>query len=187
MTPAAISNLVDDIKGVTAGTGDPARITNEVAQLLKPLAADMSWLEPRCYDADEAQGIGIVVFHEEPDHSLLVETVSWLPGRGVAPHDHQTWGVVIGLEGEERNVTWSRLDDGTQPGHAKLEKAAEVAMRNGDVCKLLPDEIHSVRNDGVEVSISLHVYGRSLAHTGRSEFDPINNTMRPCPVRRRND
>ena len=170
-----------------ATSADPESITEAVAVLAKPFAADTSWLEPRCYLADDDQGIGIVVMHEEPDHSLFVETICWLPGRGVPPHDHQTWGVVIGLEGEERNVSWQRTDDGGKPGFARLERDSEFVMRNGDVCRLMPDDIHSVRNDGDELSMSLHIYGHHLAHIDRSEFDPINNIERPCPVRRRTE
>jgi len=187
MTTVVIPELVQNIKDVLARTSDPVEITKSVEELAKPLATDTSWLEPRCYEADEGQGIGIAVFHEEPDNTILIETVSWLPGRGVAPHDHQTWGVVIGLEGAECNTMWARADDGNQPGYAELTKANETVMRNGDVCRLLPNEIHSVRNDGDELSMSLHIYGRNLAHINRSEFDPINNVERPCPVRRRND
>ena len=49
----------------------------------------------------------------------------------------------------------------------------------------LPDDIHGVRNDGDVPSLSLHVYGRSLSKTNRSEFDTINKTEKPCPVRKR--
>ncbi|MBU2533061.1 MAG: hypothetical protein KKB37_09995, partial [Alphaproteobacteria bacterium] len=99
MASSAIHGLVSGIKDVLATTSDPDEITKAVAELARPLAVDRGWLEPRCYEADEGQGIGIAVFHEEPDNMLLVETVCWMPGRGVAPHDHQTWGVVVGLEG----------------------------------------------------------------------------------------
>lgn len=187
MAVSSIPELVAGIKDVLGRTSNPDKITQSVAAMAAPFANDKSWLQPRCYEADAAQGIGITVFHEEPDNSILVETVCWMPRRGVAPHDHQTWGVVIGLEGEERNVMWRRQDDGSQPGHARLEQASDVVMRNGDVCRLLPDEIHSVRNDGDELSMSLHIYGCNLAHVSRSEFDPINNVQRPCPIRKRND
>lgn len=187
MAALEIATLANQIRDVMARSDDPKVITAEVAELAKPYAADMSWVEPRCHETDEGQGIGITVFHEDPDPGLLIETVSWLPGRGVQPHDHQTWGVVIGLEGRECNVTWRRRDQGASPGYAELEKAAEVDVTNGDIVCLMPDDIHSVRNDGQELSMSLHIYGRGLAYTGRSEFDPIANIQRPCPVRRRND
>ena len=187
MAGLAIGDLADQIKQVLARSDDQAMVLEEVGRLAKPYAADLGWLEPACYEADEGQGIGIKVFHEDPDPGLLIETVSWLPGRGVAPHDHQTWGVVLGLEGREMNVTWARKDGGDQPGFAELEKAAETEVKNGDVVCLMPNDIHSVRNEGDELSISLHIYGRGLAYTGRSEFDPIAKVERPCPVRRRHE
>ena len=45
-------------------------------------------------------------------------------------------------------------------------------MRHGDICTLLPNDIHSGHNEGDVPSVSLHIYGRSLAFTDRREFDP---------------
>ena len=116
----------------------------------------------------------------------------WQAGSGVAPHDHQTWGVVVGLDGEEVNTMWRRLDDGTREGHArqargapprpKLERASEVTLRRGDVIKLLPDDIHSVANRSHTDALSLHIYGRDLDHVTRSQFDPLANVQRPYPT-----
>ncbi len=185
MSTQAIRELVADLETVTAQLDDTSEIVARVAQLAKPLADDTSWIEPRFFDGDEAQGFGVTVLHEGPDHGLLVETVCWLPGHGVAPHDHQTWGVVIGLEGTERNIHWRRLDDGTRQGHAEIAPHEDVIVGRGDSVCLLPDDIHSVRNEGTEPSLSLHIYGKSLAHLARSEFDPRARTRRPCPQRRR--
>ena len=44
------------------------------------------------------------VLHEESDHRLAVFAVSWLPGRGVPPHDHGTWAIVVGVDGPEKNL-----------------------------------------------------------------------------------
>ena len=114
---------------------------------------------------------------------ILIEVISWAPGLGVAPHDHQTWGVVVGIDGVEVNITWQRLDDGSEPGFADLKKTRETEIRNGDTVSFLPDDIHSVRNDSDEPSLSLHIYGRVLPKISRSEFDPINKVQRPCPKR----
>lgn len=186
MAQQTIDNLVTDIKALLARTEDPVEIAAGVAALAKPLAADKSWIEPRSYETEESQGIGLTILHAEADHRLMVETVCWQAGRGVAPHDHQTWGVVIGLDGEETNVNWRRRDDGSQEGHADLEVAEEIIIRCGDVVRLQPNDIHSVRNDGETDSLSLHIYGRDLAYVNRSEFDPVNKTQRPCPQRIRN-
>ena len=186
MTQPAIDKFVTDIKAVVASTTDPASITEQVAALAKPLADDKSWIEQRCFETDDDQGIGITILHTEPDDTLLIETVCWQAGRGVAPHDHQTWGVVIGLDGEEINRNWRRNDDGSKAGYADISVAEEIAVGCGDVICLMPNDIHSVRNDGATNSLSLHIYGRDLATTGRSEFNPIAKTEQPCPQRKRN-
>jgi len=185
MSHPLVSNLVADLKTALAGIDDPADAVARVTPLVEKLAADTSWVEPAYYECDEEQGFGINILNEEPDHTLLVEVISWLPGRGVAPHDHQTWGVVVGIDGAEVNVDWRRLDDGSKPDFAELERARETSITRGVVCSLMPDDIHGVRNDGDVTSMSLHVYGKSLTHTNRSEFDPINKTRKPCPVRKR--
>ena len=97
------------------------------------------------------------------------------------------WGCVVGIDGAEKNVTWLRKDDGRKEGYADLENYHEMVMRHGDICTLLPNDIHSVHNEGDVPSVSLHIYGRSLAFTDRHEFDPEAKVVRPCPKRKRND
>ena len=140
-------------------------------------------MRPEFYEVDERQGIGINILNQENNDTNLVEVISWLPGLGVAPHDHQTWGVVVGIDGMEMNIEWRRLDDGSKPGYAELKKYRETKVSKGDVLTFMPNDIHSVRNDGDRPSLSLHIYGRVLANLERSEFDPINKHQRPCPQR----
>ncbi len=180
-----ISEFIADIKHITAKGADSAAVIAGVTPHIHKMANDVSWVQPSFYQCDEEQGFGITVLHQEPDNGLFVEVICWLPRRGVAPHDHQTWGVVVGLDGEEVNIDWRRLDDGTTPGYAELEAAKETAVTHGAVVSFLPNDIHSVRNDGDVPSLSLHVYGNTLSAMARSEFDPINKTQKPCPQRKR--
>ena len=116
----------------------------------------------------------------------MVSTVCWLPGRGVPPHDHQTWGVVVGLDGTEHNFDWRRLDDGSKPGYAEIVKHADVLVGPGDAVTFMPDDIHSVSNSSQTPTLSLHIYGKSLTHVDRHEFNPAAKTVGPCPQRARN-
>ena len=185
MGTRTVAEFVAELKSITARNTDPAAVIERIIPLAQDLAQDTSWVQPAFYQCDEEQGFGITVLNQEPDDGLFVEVICWLPGRGVAPHDHQTWGVVVGLDGEEINVDWRRLDDGSQPGYAELETAKETTVTQGAVVSFLPNDIHSVRNDGDVPSLSLHVYGNTLSAMKRSEFDPINKTQKPCPQRKR--
>ena len=93
------------------------------------------------------------------------------------------YGIVVGLDGVEKNVNWLRQDDGSRPGYADIAAHHEVMVGAGDACSFLPDDIHSVENDGDKPTLSLHLYGAVLANNERSEFDPEAKVQRPCPKR----
>lgn len=180
---AMIDTLVADIRRIVAEETTPDGLVAALSARLRPLAEDRSWIAEELYETDANQGFGITILHEEPEDGFLLETVCWEPGRGVAPHDHQTWGVVMGLDGEEINVDWRRTDDGGEAGRASLDQAAETVVTAGVVKTFSPNDIHSIRNDSDRPSLSLHLYGRSLAKTDRSEFNPLAGTVVPCPKR----
>lgn len=167
-----LGQFVDDLRGISRRTQKAQEIVDQVRPLARELALSRSWLEPRHYACDAEQGFGVHLLHEEPDHELAVFAVSWLPGRGAPPHDHGTWAVVAGVDGPERNIFWRRLDDRSRPGYAEIVQQGEKVFGPGDVVTFLPGAIHSVVNDTDVVTVSLHVYGRHLNYTARSQFDP---------------
>ena len=181
---SAADDFVAALRRVRAACRDEREVLARVRPLVAGLAANkQAWLTPDMGRPDEAQGFGIRVLHEEPDHSLTVLVASWLPDRGAPPHDHGTWAVVTGLDGEERNEFWRRLDDRTRSGYAELEKIGEKVFGPGDVLALPTGAIHSVWNDSDRVTTSLHVYGMHVNHTERSQFDPAARTEAPFKVK----
>ena len=178
-TAAAIAQLVDDLRSFTRQTQDPRVIVAHVCPLVLELALSKTWLEGKHYECDADQGFGAHLLHEEPDHTLAIFVGAWLPGRGAPPHNHGTWAVVAGVDGVERNIFWTRVDDAARPGFAEIRKQGEQLVGPGDVVTFQPDSIHSVVNDTDRVSVSLHVYGRHVNHTHRFRFDPDRKTESP--------
>ena len=146
---------------------------------MRDLALSKAWLQARHYECDTEQGFGAHLLHEEDDHTLAVIAGAWLPGRGVPPHDHGTWAVVAGVDGAETNTLWTRVDDGSRPGHAEIRKERDLVVGPGDVVTFQPGAIHSVVNDSDRVTLSLHVYGKHVNHTERSQFDHEGKIERP--------
>ena len=175
----SIEQFASALRSVTAGTADPRRIVERVAPLARALALSKAWIEARHYEVDAEQGFGAHLLHEEDDHTLAVMAAAWLPGRGVPPHNHGTWAVVVGVDGLERNTFWTRVDDGSRPGHAELHRERDVVVGPGDVVTFQPDTIHSVVNEGERVTLSLHVYGTHVNHTERSQFDEERKLEKP--------
>ena len=69
----SISQLVADLKQVCAQFKDEREILNRTRPLARRAAlSKATWLEDRMYHADAAQGFGVYLLHEEPDHTLPI-------------------------------------------------------------------------------------------------------------------
>lgn len=175
--------FIADLRRIAADTQDPERIICQLSPLAERLALAKDWLTPAHYACDAEQGFGVHLLHEEPDHTLAVFAIAWLPGRGAPPHNHGTWAVVSGVDGQETNVFWKRQDDGSRPGYAEVCWNGEKAFGPGERVAFLPHEIHSVENRTEAVTVSLHIYGKHLNYTGRSQFDPQARLEKPFIVK----
>lgn len=122
---------------------------------------------------------------DDKRYSLVISSEN--PGRATPPHDHTTWAILTTIEGEDTNRIYKRIDDGSQPGKAKIKQVAESVVRPGEAVCLMPDEIHSSNNLSGRPSLSLHLYGRALETlTHRVSFNEKDGTCSPFvanPVR----
>ncbi len=181
--PYTLEEYAADLRQIAATAADEDEILRRVGPLAQRVVADKSWLEAKHYEADEEQGFGVYLLHEEPDHSLAVLLVNWLPGRGTPPHDHGTWAVVAGVEGVERNVRYDRLDDRGRVDYAELTVKHAFDAGEGDLVCMKTGGIHKVSNETDRMTLSLHTYGRHINHTNRSQFNPETNERKEFVVR----
>lgn len=180
-----IEDFVIDVLEKTSRISNETEILKHVGPLAQRAAASPDLITDDMYIADPELGFGSTLLHAESDHSLFVVVDSWLPGRGVRPHDHGTWAVVVSMTGPEHNVFWERVDDGNRQGYAKLRMTREAVISVGDVVCMKTGEIHSVENRTNETTLSFHVYGRHLNYTGRSQFDIGKNLEIPFLIETR--
>jgi predicted metal-dependent enzyme (double-stranded beta helix superfamily) len=181
--PYTLDQYVSDLRAITTKETDPVKITDLVAPLAKKFAQSPELRHPEYRECDDEQGFGVHLLHEEPNHDLAVFLISWLPNRGTTPHNHKTWAVVVGIEGQEQEINYDRLDDGAKPGYADLKWSGEQVMTAGHVARCYPEHIHTVRNVGKDISMSLHTYGRHINYTGRSEFDIEHKREKPYVIK----
>jgi len=179
----SLDSYIEDLRQITREIDDESEIISRVGPLAQRLALDKGWLEEKHYDADSEQGFGVHLLHEEPDHTLAVFVVSWLPGRGAPTHDHGTWAVVAGVEGVERNIGYKRLDDGTRQAYAELAVKHDHNAAEGELVCMKTGGIHSVHNETGQITLSLHTYGKHFNHTNRSQFDPETNEKKDFIVK----
>lgn len=175
----SLSQFVADLRSITVATADETDVLRQVAPLAERLAASSDLKSKPAIHSNIEKGFRFNLLHEEADHSLAIALLSWLPSGATLPHNHGTWGIVVGLEGAEKNIFWRRLDNGSVPGFAELERVGEMDCALGRAVVLPSTTIHSVENTAIKPSVSLHVYGKNVYYTGRSQFDIVNKRELP--------
>lgn len=79
------------------------------------------------------------------------------------PHDHTTWAVIVGFDGEELN----RLYQG-RAGDGEPSVDTEVVVKEGAGVAFLPDDVHSIHIEGG--ALNFHCYGLGLEHLDERRF-----------------
>ncbi len=176
MTSYGLTDFVKDLRAAVFGATGEAVAVERTKPLVQRLAQSPSWVRPEHYECDPDQGFGVHVLHEEPDHSLWIVAVAWLPHRGPLPHNHGTWAVIAGIDGEEKNIFWRRRGE-------RLEHQGAQILGPGQVVAFLSGAIHSVINEGERTTLSLHVYGKNLNFAERSQFDAETGAEMPFKLK----
>lgn len=179
--PKGLIPFIEELRALNIQEMDVHTNITTVSKLIKHWVNRQDWLEDKYFRThDNNMGYTSRLIHEENDHTLAVYIDTWLAGHGIVPHDHKTWAVIGSVVGTEKNSFWTRIDDGSKPGYAKIRKQNTMTiLRAGEFISFLPDDIHSVVNESDTVAVSLHVYGKNLNYTNRFQYDSETNTMKP--------
>lgn len=140
---------------------DPGFLRGEILPLLEGVEGAQSWYVARRYD--DVEGL----------YSLQVFV--WPPGSRTKVHDHSSWGAYCCAAGTVLEERYERLDDGSVPGRARLEKAWQLPWGPEDgVSTVQPGDggIHRVGNPGGGVAISVHLYGPRTGGVDGRDYDP---------------
>jgi len=176
-TVAAVRNI-EKTKGVA-----PAALDAIKAELLK-LAARRELFPMAHFPVRPDEGNGVIYrLSEDPDHRFALYASTGVPGKGVHPHNHTTWAVIVGVHGDEHNVFYKRADDGKTPGKGSLEKTGEATVSPGTGVTLMPDDIHSIFVAGTTNTVHLHMYGLALEQLHRRVmYDTRAGTYKVFPA-----
>ncbi len=155
---SSLSDFISLMKEVTAQGGGADQIMAKLREPARDLASSRSWIHRRL-SAELEPGRNLV--HEEPDHSLAILLVKWHAGSRARAHDHGTWALIAGVEGEEINTLWRRKDDGSRAGFAEIEEFSQVAVNPGRVLCIGERDIHTVSTPSP--TLALHIYGMNTA------------------------
>ena len=98
---------------------------------------------------------------------------SLLPGKATLPHNHETWAIIVAVEGQELNRVYRREDDGSDPARARLVLEQEIVVQPGTSVAFLGEDLHGIRVEGDRPTLHFHLYGQPLETlSGRVAIDP---------------
>lgn len=158
-----VATLVADAKGILAGNVLSHVVLGRIAQRLESLAAQRHlWSEAEYRSPTEAERQIRYLITEGPDRSFALYLSVMCRGRRVPPHNHTTWACIAAVDGCEQNFLYDRLDDGSEPGRARLRESAQVRVEPGRSITLMPEDIHAVANLEALLTRHIHFYGRAL-------------------------
>ena len=130
------------------------------------------------------------LIHQEEGDGYCIVAMVWGPGQGTAVHDHGgTWCVEGCMEGQLA-VTSYRLEEQLSPERVRMQQEDCIEVGPGSVgCLIPPYEHHKIHNPFEQTAITIHVYGKELAHCTRYleegedvfrvESVPLRYTSRP--------
>ena len=152
---------------------------SEILLHLKPLlekVVNTSSLSAEAF-APRKDRFAMNLLHMPDDEAYSVIGGVWRPGQSTPIHDHLTWALIGVYEGEERETLFRRIDDGSNPKKAKLEKVNERSNKKGQVTVLGHTGIHRVDNVSLKTALSIHIYGRDIGNTERHSYDPVTGEI----------
>jgi predicted metal-dependent enzyme (double-stranded beta helix superfamily) len=117
-----------------------------------------------------------VAYHDDVTDMYVLLLVSAGAGR-IPPHDHgDSWAVYGVVRGSSEIEEWRRLDDGSVPGTAKIEKFEQYQLKPG-MAKLYHNRmIHTT--DSAAGTLLVRVTGTDLENIETLGFDTKTDTVR---------
>ena len=178
----AVADCIEDVKAIVRGQGVARPALEQVKGRLLELAARRDLFSFGAFPLLHERST-LHLLSEDADRGFALYAVAARSASRTPPHDHTTWAVVVGVEGEELNKHYRRLDDGAAAGQARLEETGATLVKEGTGVALMPDDIHSIERASDAPMLHFHLYGRSLEHLpARRQFDMTTGTYAVYPA-----
>ena len=156
----AVAATMQQIRAIIGAALEPTpQQLEQVAACLRQLAA-LGGLFPDAHFPGPDEGVAetLYLLSEDDDLNNALYLYRPAPGMSTPPHDHSTWAVIAGIEGEEPNTVWQ---SGTAP-ESGLQISRRFSVGPGQSACFTHDQIHSIAIAGERAIKHLHLYGHSL-------------------------
>lgn len=167
----AVAAAMDHIRAIEADLGVTRAAVEAIRDRLIDLAAERDLFPLDDFpaaDADSGERSRMYRLAQDDDDRFALYAQRSATTFSTPAHNHTTWAVVVGFDGQELNRFYERTDDGgvAETHQHMVEAGTGVAM--------LPDDLHSIHLD--TPSLNFHCYGLALERLDeRVYFDARNH------------
>jgi len=178
----AVSQAIDRMRVLERELGISPAMLERVKPLVLNLASRRELFPREDFPLPGGKSV-IYRLAEDADHRFALYMSCGVPNKRVPPHNHTTWAVIAGVDGEEENFFYERTDDGSVPGRGTLKLVREQVVRPGSAVALMPEDIHHIQTPPHQPNMHLHMYGLSLEHLPRRvSYDLEAGTYKVFPA-----
>lgn len=160
----AVAAAMDDIRQIESDMGVTRPGAEAIRDRLIELSSHRDLFSLEDFPAptpDEKRTSALYRLSQDTDDRFALYAQTSLGNVETPVHNHTTWAVVVGFEGQELNRFFTRTDDGVEQTHEHMVEA-------GTGVAMLPDDLHSIHIDGP--SLNFHCYGLALEKLDSREY-----------------
>lgn len=147
---------------------DEESFLSRLRMLVRKLILNCYTIKTRLPEPNHNTGVSVVMLYDEVGFPMTIQTEMSLPGTISQIHNHGTWGVVMVLQGKQKNTFWKRSPTEELPD--RIERVGERIIESGDIISFTSEAIHSIEAIEGESTITFNLYGETHA-SKRYQFD----------------
>jgi len=181
---SAVVNSIKKIRKILNDSEVDRESLEQVQVELAVLAGERNfWFAPEFPEPVPPSLTTFYLIHKDPKSGIALYLNIMRPEELTPIHNHTTWACIASVEGVETNYLFTRVDDGSMPGHADIIDKGTRQVGPGAGIGILPDDIHAVSNLGDTVVRHLHLYGCGVEFlTERLMFDVEKKSCTRMPL-----
>ncbi|MGF1479939.1 MAG: cupin domain-containing protein [Cyanophyceae cyanobacterium] len=167
---------VEDMTRVSASEGiDEESTLSGLRRLVRKLIINCYTVKTRLPEPNQKTGISVVMLYDELGFPMTIQTEMNLQGTNSPIHNHGTWGIVMVLQGKQKNTFWKRNPSAEFPG--RIERVGERIIEPGELISFTTGAIHSIEAVGDEPTVTFNLYGETHG-SKRYQFDLDKQTAK---------
>lgn len=175
----AVKETVDRIRALEAEQGVTRDSLEAIKAEVMALAAKKELFPVGDFPANDQSTRNNVLYRlsEDDDHRFVLYGHVARGKVAAPPHDHTTWAVIAGIEGEELNRIYEHDGDGG------VREVRQQVIGEGTAIAFLPDDLHSIHIEDGATVLNFHMYGLGLEQLhGRRYYRPDSHDWKFFPA-----